>query len=87
MIEVARVFRKEPTSSENVVWQALRNKQLDGRKFRRQHTIGPFIVDFFCTSEHLIVEVDGLIHEEQREADAERQHLLETVGYHVLERV
>jgi very-short-patch-repair endonuclease len=73
-------FRKEPAASEAILWQALRGKQLDGRKFRRQQPIGPFVVDFFCPSERLIVEVDGPIHDQQRDADHRRQELLESLG-------
>ncbi|NJK64342.1 MAG: endonuclease domain-containing protein, partial [Synechococcaceae cyanobacterium SM2_3_1] len=80
MLEIARQFRKEPTASEAVLWQALRGKKLDGYKFRRQQPIGAFIVDFFCPEAKLIVEVDGLIHETQQERDQERQHLLESLG-------
>lgn len=80
MIEAARRFRKEPTKSEAILWEALRNKQFEDRKFRRQEPIGPFVVDFYCSSERLIVEVDGGVHETQKEADAERQQLLEASG-------
>jgi very-short-patch-repair endonuclease len=80
MVEVAPQFRKQPTPSEAILWQALRGKQLDGRKFRRQQPIGPFVVDFFCPSERLIVEVDGPIHDQQRDADRQRQELLESLG-------
>ena len=65
------------------MWNSLRRKRLDGRKFRRQQPIGPFVVDFFCPAERLIVEVDGPIHDSQREADRVRQQLLETLGLHV----
>lgn len=80
MVEVARGFRKEPTASEEILWQALRNRALGGMKFRRQQPIGVFVVDFFCPEEKLIVEVDGPIHESIREADRERQLLLESLG-------
>ncbi|MFM7448903.1 MAG: endonuclease domain-containing protein, partial [Leptolyngbyaceae cyanobacterium] len=80
MTEVARQFRKEPTASENILWQALRKRQLEGRRFRRQQPIGAFVVDFFCGSERLIVEVDGGIHQSQQEADQQRQELLESLG-------
>jgi len=56
MTEVARGFRKAPTPSEAILWRALRGEALDGRKFRRQQPIGPFIVDFYCSTERLIVE-------------------------------
>lgn len=80
MTEIARQFRKEPTPSEAILWQALRGKQVEGRKFRRQQPIGPFVVDFYCPSERLVVEVDGLIHESQQEADVWRQQLIESLG-------
>ncbi len=80
MVEIARTFRKEPTASEQILWTALRAKQLYGRKFRRQQPFGPFVVDFFCGTERLIVEVDGLIHTQQRDTDLQRQELLETLG-------
>jgi very-short-patch-repair endonuclease/tetratricopeptide (TPR) repeat protein len=80
MVEVAREFRKTPTPSEKILWQALRGKKMDGRKFRRQQPIGPFIVDFFCASERLIVEVDGPVHETQRVVDQQRQQLIESLG-------
>ncbi|UFP93638.1 DUF559 domain-containing protein [Gloeobacter morelensis] len=80
MKEVAREFRKQPTASEAILWEALRDRQLEGRKFRRQHPIGPFVVDFYCDAEQLVVEVDGPIHQEQQEADQKRQELLESLG-------
>ncbi|MHB8647482.1 MAG: endonuclease domain-containing protein [Thermomicrobiales bacterium] len=84
MMAVARELRTQPTSSEEQLWGALRNRRLDGAKFRRQQAIGPFVVDFFCAERRLIVEVDGSIHETQREHDEERQRLLEACGYHVV---
>ncbi|WP_239651513.1 endonuclease domain-containing protein, partial [Neosynechococcus sphagnicola] len=84
MTEVARQFRKEPTHSEAILWQALRGRKLEGRKFRRQQPIGAFIVDFFCGAERLIVEVDGAVHDSQKEADRQRQELLESLGLRVV---
>ena len=79
-------MRREPTPAEDALWQALRNRQLDDAKFRRQHAIGPFVVDFICTQHNLIVEVDGEVHDEtgQAEYDAGRTYELEGVGYHVI---
>ena len=51
------------TAFEATLWNALRDKQLDGRKFRRQHGVGPFIADFYCPSERLLVELDGTSHD------------------------
>ncbi|NJK58572.1 MAG: DUF559 domain-containing protein [Pleurocapsa sp. SU_5_0] len=82
MTEIARKLRREQTASEAILWEALRNRKLEGRKFRRQHPIGKFVVDFYCDAEGLIVEVDGSIHElpEQQELDRQRQALLESLG-------
>lgn len=84
MIEIAREFRKEPTLGEKIMWNALRGKKLDGIKFRRQQPIGYFVVDFYSSVYRLVVEVDGPIHESQKEADAARQEILEILGLHVL---
>ncbi len=78
--QAARDARKEPTKSEAILWRALRNRGLEGRKFRRQHAVGPFILDFYCHEEWLAVEVDGGIHEGQRTADTQRQQGLESLG-------
>ena len=79
-------MRREPTPAEDALWQALRNRQLAGAKFRRQHAIGQFIVDFISTQHNLIVEVDGEVHDDTRQAeyDTGRTYELEGVGYHVL---
>jgi very-short-patch-repair endonuclease len=60
------------TKPERILWNALRNRQLDGHHFRRQHPIGDFIVDFFCAEARLVIEVDGDSHAGQREYDARR---------------
>ena len=78
--QAARGARKELTKSEAILWRALRNRGLGGRKFRRQHPVGPFTLDFYCHDESLAIEVDGGIHEGQRTADAERQRAIESVG-------
>jgi very-short-patch-repair endonuclease len=84
MTEIAREFRKEPTKSEAILWQALRGKKLDGIKFRRQQPISPFVVDFYNTVYRLVVEIDGDIHDLQKEADAARQQVLEELGLIIL---
>ena len=82
--ESARRLRKTQTESEATLWDALRNRGLEGRKFRRQHPIGSLIVDFYCAEERLVVEVDGPIHKTLRVADRERQTLLESSELRVL---
>jgi len=77
---LARELRRRATPAEAALWRAIRNRQLDGRKFRRQVPIGVFVVDFYCASDRLAVEVDGPIHDCQRREDAYRQELLEALG-------
>ena len=84
MREVAREFRKEPTPTEARLWNALRRNALDGRGFRRQQPIGPFVVDFYCAAERLVVEVDGGVHLDQVERDRARQECLELLGLRFL---
>lgn len=78
----ARTLRRNATEAEAVLWRQLRNRQLDGWKFRRQQRIGPYIVDFLCPETRLIVEVDGGQHSPER--DASRTSFLEGEGYRVL---
>jgi very-short-patch-repair endonuclease len=75
---------REPTPAEDRLWQMLRRHNLGGAKFRRQHVIGPFIVDFYCAAAQLVVEVDGPIHDLQQEEDKLRQDFLEQAGLTVL---
>ncbi|BAY65213.1 hypothetical protein NIES22_53160 [Calothrix brevissima NIES-22] len=81
---LARQMRHKPTSAENHLWQYLRNRLLLGYKFRRQHSIDRFIVDFWCSQAQLIIEVDGAIHQYTQAEDAIRQQFLETQGYKIL---
>ncbi len=76
------MMRHNPTPAEDLLWQHLRNSQL-GVRFRRQHSIDRYIVDFYCAEASLVIEVDGPIHA-QPNADAERQEALEMLGLHVL---
>jgi very-short-patch-repair endonuclease len=76
---LAKQMRHAPTPAEDVLWQKLRRHALGGIKFRRQHAIDRFIVDFYCATANLVVEVDGSIHEYTVEEDAVRQQFLEDV--------
>jgi very-short-patch-repair endonuclease len=80
----ARDLRREASDAEQLLWRHLRNRQLVGLKFRRQHAIGPFIADLVCDEAKLIVEADGGQHVEQAAQDARRSAWLETQGYRVL---
>jgi very-short-patch-repair endonuclease len=84
MLEAAREFRKNPTPSEAILWQALRGKKLNGIKFRRQQPIGMFVVDFYAPALRLVVEVDGTVHQQQQEVDQTRQMILELLDLKVL---
>jgi adenine-specific DNA-methyltransferase len=84
MLEIAREFRKEPTASEAIIWQALRGKKLDGIKFRRQQPVGYFVVDFYNSVYRLVVEIDGSVHDKQVEIDRARQDILEALGLNIL---
>jgi poly(A) polymerase len=81
---LAQEMRRKPTKGEEILWQRIRNRQIDGFRFRRQHAIGRFIVDFYCPEAQLVVEVDGPVHQAQTTADAERSALLEERGLRVL---
>ncbi len=79
-------MRNKPTEAEKMLWNVLSNKGVEGFKFRRQHIIGEFIVDFVCLEKKLIIEVDGSIHNEpeQIEHDKNRTIWLESKGFKVV---
>ncbi len=68
----AQDMRRALTPAEAALWARIRNRQLAGLRFRRQHVIDRFIVDFYCAEHKLVAEVDGQIHESQTERDEER---------------
>lgn len=82
----AQFLRKNETESEKILWGKLRNNQVKGYKFRRQHPIGLYIADFYCHKLKLIIEVDGEYHNlpEQIEKDKERTQILESNGLKVI---
>jgi len=79
-------LRKNLTPAEKYLWRLLRSRKLKGHKFRRQHPIGGYIVDFYCHAAGLIIEVDGKIHEttENKMYDDERTKILEANGLKVI---
>ena len=77
-------MRNNPTEAEALLWECLRKKQLFGFKFRRQHIIKIFIVDFYCSACKLVVEIDGPIHKSQLDYDREREEVLRSMGYRIL---
>lgn len=80
-----RKLRREMTKAEVYLWQRIRNNQL-GYKFRRQHGIGRFIVDFYCPEKTLAIEVDGITHEseEVQRKDAEKEAYIKAIGASVV---
>src|ERR1700704_2648258 len=82
----AQALRSDMTNGEKLLWSRLRAHRTDGRKFRRQHVIGSYIVDFVCLKARLIVEVDGDSHFEdgRQAADAVRDAHLASEGFKVL---
>jgi very-short-patch-repair endonuclease len=80
----ARELRRNQTPMERRLWRHLRRRQLGGLRFRRQHPIGRFIVDFYCAAHRLVVEVDGESHDYRVAYDEERTAWLEVRGYRVL---
>ncbi|MBQ0735854.1 endonuclease domain-containing protein [Aquimarina celericrescens] len=81
-----RELRKNITSAEAFLWNYLQNKKLGGRKFRRQHSIKNYIVDFYCAKEKLIIELDGEVHKNNKsqEKDFNRDQELENLGFTVV---
>jgi very-short-patch-repair endonuclease len=85
-IQRAQHLRHRETSAEALLWQTLRNRKLARWKFRRQHPVDRYVVDFVCLGSKLIIEVDGATHSTDREVwrDSERTRILEACGYHVM---
>ena len=79
-----RALRKRSTKAETLLWYALRNRKFHGLKFRRQHSIGPYIVDFVSIEKQLVIELDGDYHEYVEAKDKRRQHYIESKGYTVI---
>lgn len=82
----ARHLRRNQTAAEAKLWRVLRNRALNGWKFRRQYPIDRFIVDFACVEARLVVEVDGATHSTERERlyDAARARVIEACGFALL---
>ena len=76
-IQLAREFRKKLTKSEKIMWEALRNRNFLGLKFRRQHLMEGYLIDFYCHELKLALEIDGLIHLKKVKEDKERQQIIE----------
>jgi len=83
-VQRAKELRRQMTREERILWQQLRTNRLQGFHFRRQQVIAGFIADFYCHAAGLVVEMDGGIHQQQAEYDAERDRVLATLGLRIL---
>ena len=79
MVKRARALRNNPTATERVLWDRLRQRKLGGLKFRRQAPLGPYVLDFLCLRHRLVIEADGPFHDPER--DAIRDAWLEAKGF------
>ena len=84
MNSTRKALRKNQTDAETLLWRRLRNRQLGGLKFRRQHSFPPYIVDFVCIEKLFVVELDGGQHAFSVEADERRTKCLELKGFRVI---
>jgi very-short-patch-repair endonuclease len=83
-LDGARELRREMTPAEKILWKHVKANKLNGLHFRRQQIVHGYFADFYCHQHALIVEVDGGIHELQKEYDAEREEYLNSLGLHVI---
>ena len=72
-------LRNHSTSAEATLWKMLKGKQIAGLKFRRQHSVGPYILDFYCPQIKLAIELDGEVHNRQQDYDEQRSYFLNRV--------
>lgn len=84
MHNLASELRQRATLSESLLWEAIRNRQIEGYKFRRQVPIGGFVVDFYCAEQKLAIEVDGSSHRDREQEDRLRQQAIEALGIRFL---
>jgi very-short-patch-repair endonuclease len=83
-VDTARDLRRDPSRAERLCWELIRATRLNGVKFRRQYSIGPYFADFACVSRKLVIEIDGEHHAQQVEADARRTEFMEREGWRVV---
>ena len=84
--EIRRRLRQESTTAEDFLWQHIRNKKVNQLKFKRQHSIGNYIVDFYCASKRMIIELDGKVHSltYQKEKDKLRDECFKEMDFQIL---
>lgn len=84
IVNLSRELRNCQTEAEKLLWERICKKQLDGLRFRRQHPVDNYIVDFYCHAKGLIIELDGGIHKQQKSYDTYRSDKLRLKGYTIL---
>ena len=86
LVSKARILRNNMTMAEKILWSRLKEKKINGYKFRRQQPIFDYIVDFYCHDLRLIIEVDGEMHSlpENKKHDSKRDNILKINGYHII---
>jgi very-short-patch-repair endonuclease len=84
LLRRARAMRHDPAPAEKKLWRLLRDRQLNGFKFRRQHRIAGYIADFYCHEAALVVELDGASHGDRVAYDERRTKRIERRGHHVI---
>lgn len=86
LYQYGRELRKDATPAEKLLWEHIRNRKLNGLKFRRQHPIDKFVVDFYCHEKNLVIELDGSVHDVKinKDYDEARTAMLAGLGIYVL---
>lgn len=83
-VPMARRLRQRETDLERRLWRELRNRRTLGLKFRRQHPVGPYIVDFACLEARLLIEIDGYWHQFRKAEDESRERELRAAGFDIV---
>jgi len=84
LYQYGRELRQESTEAEKLLWTELRNRKLNGLKFRRQHPLDKFIVDFYCNEKNLVVELDGGVHDEKINKDYDEARTAMLAGLNII---
>jgi very-short-patch-repair endonuclease len=84
LVYFAKKLRKNQTKEERKLWHYLRSKHINGLKFRRQHPLGPYTVDFICLENKLVIELDGSQHIINKEKDIEKNNWLKSQNFFIL---
>ncbi|MCL2540405.1 MAG: endonuclease domain-containing protein [Firmicutes bacterium] len=84
LLPYAKTLRKAGNLSEVLLWLQLKNKQFKGLDFDRQRVIGNYIVDFYCSENKTVIEIDGITHDYKQEHDAKREAYLKSLGLRII---